>query len=110
MFLWVTTDDKAKVFERLEPHIRHQVASYGAWTEGAFGRPSGPYVPAADDDPLGGRGNYQILDPEETIELANGLGRRGWLMFNQLLAGIDPGEAWKMLHLVEERVFPYLES
>ena len=95
--------------ERLAPHIRHQIASYGAWTEAAFGKQSGPYAQAAEDDAIAGRGNYQILDPEEAIQLGNSLGRRGWMMFNPLLAGIDPAEAWKMLHLAQERVFPYLE-
>ena len=57
-----------------------------------------------------GVGNYQILDPEEAIELANSLGRRGWLMFNPLLSGIAPDEAWKMLHTVEERVMPFVDD
>ena len=109
MFLWITTEDKAKVLDRLGPHIRHQIASYGAWTEAAFGKQSGPYADTSEADIMAGRGNYQILDPEEAIQLGNSLGRRGWLMFNPLLAGIDPAEAWKMLHLAEERVFPYLE-
>jgi alkanesulfonate monooxygenase SsuD/methylene tetrahydromethanopterin reductase-like flavin-dependent oxidoreductase (luciferase family) len=110
MFVWVTTEDKAKVYERLAPHIAHQVDSYSAWTRAAFGESEGPYVAAPDDDPLSGRGNYQILDPEEAIELGNRLGRRGWMMFNPLMAGIDPAEAWKMLHTAEERVFPYLDG
>jgi alkanesulfonate monooxygenase SsuD/methylene tetrahydromethanopterin reductase-like flavin-dependent oxidoreductase (luciferase family) len=108
MFLWITTEDKTKVLERLRPHIRHQADSYGAWTAAAFGRASGPYAIGSDDDPLAGRGGYQILDPEEAIGLGSRLGRRGWLMFNPLMAGIDPAEAWKMLKLAEERVFPYL--
>jgi alkanesulfonate monooxygenase SsuD/methylene tetrahydromethanopterin reductase-like flavin-dependent oxidoreductase (luciferase family) len=109
MFIWVTTEDKAKVLERLAPHIAHQRASYGAWTRDAFGTEEGPYAAAADDDPLAGRGNYQILDPEQAIELGNRLGRRGWFMFNPLMAGIPPDEAWKMLHTLEDRVFPYLD-
>jgi alkanesulfonate monooxygenase SsuD/methylene tetrahydromethanopterin reductase-like flavin-dependent oxidoreductase (luciferase family) len=110
MFLWVTTERKEAVLERLAPHIAHQTASYGAWTRDAFGTEEGPYAGPSTDDPLSGRGNYQILDPEETIELAGRLGRRGWLMFNPLMAGIAPDEAWKMLHTLEDRVFPYLEQ
>jgi hypothetical protein len=62
------------------------------------------------DDVVRGQGKYQILDPEETIELANRLGRRGWLMLNPLLSGIAPDEAWKMLRTVEERVLPYVQE
>jgi alkanesulfonate monooxygenase SsuD/methylene tetrahydromethanopterin reductase-like flavin-dependent oxidoreductase (luciferase family) len=108
MFIWVTTEDKRKVLERLAPHIAHQQASYGVWTRDAFGEEEGPYASTGGDDPLHGRGNYQILDPEEAIELGSRLGRRGWMMFNPLMAGIEPDEAWKMLHTLEGRVFPYL--
>src|SRR5436190_1887244 len=96
--------NRGQMIEELIPFLRK------AWTRAAFGEESGPYAGAGADDPLSGHGNYQILDPEEAIALANGLGRRGWMMINPLLAGIDPAEAWKMLHLLEERVFPYLEN
>jgi len=110
MFLWVTTEDKTKVLERLRPHITHQIESYAAWTSGAFGTESGPYQRTTDEDILAGRGNYWILDPEEAIALGDSLGRRGWLMLNPLMAGIPPEEAWKMLRTMEERVFPHLET
>jgi alkanesulfonate monooxygenase SsuD/methylene tetrahydromethanopterin reductase-like flavin-dependent oxidoreductase (luciferase family) len=110
MFLWVTNEDKQRVLDRLAPHIRHQVDSYGAWTTAATGHRSGPYVIDDLSDALKGVGNFQILDPEEAIQLANRLGRRGWMMFNPLMAGIAPEEAWRMLRLVEERVMPYVEE
>jgi alkanesulfonate monooxygenase SsuD/methylene tetrahydromethanopterin reductase-like flavin-dependent oxidoreductase (luciferase family) len=110
MFLWVTTDDKEKALEKLGPHIRHQIDSYGEWTRSVGREGTGPYAMADLTDAIRGVGNFQILDPEEAIALGNRLGRRGWMMFNPLMAGIDPAEAWKMLHLVDERVFPYLED
>jgi hypothetical protein len=55
-----------------------------------------------------GVGQYQILDPEETLELASRLGRRGWLLLNPRMSGIAPDVAWKMLRVVEERVLPHL--
>ena len=60
-------------------------------TRDAFGVEERPYANAE---------GYQILDPEEAIELANRLGRRGWMMFNPLMAGIAPDEAWTMLPFV----------
>ncbi len=110
MFLWVTTEDKAKVLDRLAPHIRHQVDSYGEWTRAAGDEGAGPYVIGDLSDALRGVGNFQILDPEEAIELGNRLGRWGWMMFNPLMAGIAPDEAWKMLRLVAERVIPYVDA
>lgn len=110
MFLWVTTDNKENMLAKLAPHIRHQVDSYGEWTSKVENKTSGPYELDDLADVLRGHPNFQILDPEEAIQLGNRLGRRGWMMFNPLMAGIAPEEAWKMLRLVEERVFPYIQE
>ncbi len=110
MFLWVTTEDKAKVLDRLAPHILHQADTYAAWAGKAFsGTHHHPYALRDLDDVVAGIGQYQILDPEETIALADRLGRRGWLILNPLMSGIDPHEAWKMLKTVEERVLPNVD-
>ncbi|HEY6533407.1 MAG TPA: LLM class flavin-dependent oxidoreductase [Acidimicrobiales bacterium] len=109
MFLWVTTEDKAKVWDRLEPYLRHQSETYMAWNSTAFsGARDHPYRLGSREDVLAGKGWYQILDPEEAIELADRLGPKGWMMLNPLLSGIDPDEAWKMLRTFEERVMPYV--
>jgi len=108
IFLWVTTDDKDKVWERLAPHIRHQIESYAGWTEKAWGHADGPFVPSRDISSLSQGGAYQVLDPEEAIALANDLGPSGELHLNPLLAGIEPAEAWRMLRLVQERVLPHV--
>ena len=109
MFLWVTTEDKRKVLDRLAPHIQHQSDTYAAWAADAFsGAIDHPYLLHDMDEVIEGKGKYQILDPDEALELAERLGRRGWLMFNPLLSGIAPDEAWKMLHTLEEHVLPHL--
>ena len=108
IFLWVTTEPKEEVWARLAPHIRHQIDSYAAWTTGAYGRPSGPFVPSRDIDSLRQGGAYDVVTPDEAIELAQRLGPEGELTFNPLLAGIDPGAAWKMLELVDREVLPAL--
>ena len=111
MFVWVTTDDKRKVLDRIGPHIRHQADTYAAWASTAFsGAHNHPYALRDLDDVVNGVGQYQILDPEEAIELANRLGRRGWLVLNPLMAGIAPDEAWTMLRTFEERVMPHVEA
>jgi alkanesulfonate monooxygenase SsuD/methylene tetrahydromethanopterin reductase-like flavin-dependent oxidoreductase (luciferase family) len=111
MFLWVTTEDKQKVLDRLAPHIQHQSDTYQAWATSAFsGAIDHPYLLRDMDDVVQGKGKYQILNPDEVLELAEHLGRRGWLMFNPLLSGIAPNEAWKMLHTVEEHVLPHLPA
>jgi alkanesulfonate monooxygenase SsuD/methylene tetrahydromethanopterin reductase-like flavin-dependent oxidoreductase (luciferase family) len=108
IFLWVTKEPKDQVWERLAPHIRHQIDSYAGWTTGAYGVPSGPFVPSRDVESLRQGGAYDVLTPDEAIELAHSLGDDGELTFNPLLAGIDPAEAWRMLELVDREVLPAL--
>ena len=108
VFLWVTTEPKEEVWARLAPHVRHQIDSYAGWTPGAYGRPDGPFVPSRDIESLRQGGAYDVVTPDEAVELARGLGPDGELHLNPLLAGIDPAEAWKMLELVDREVLPAL--
>jgi len=48
------------------------------------------------------------VTPEEAIELARALGPAGELIFQPLLAAIDPALAWEMLRLLEAEVLPHL--
>jgi len=110
MFLWVTADDKQKTLDRLMPHIRHQIEGYAQWTRPVHGAEVGPYSGEDLSGALEGRGNFQIMDPEEAIAFGRSLGRRGWMVFNPLMAGIDPAWAWEMLQLLDDRVLPYIDE
>ena len=108
IFLWVTTEDPDAVWERLAPHIRHQIASYAGWTSRAYGAPTGPFVPERDVEQLRQGGAYAVMTPDEVLALAADLGPDGELVLNPLLAGIPPRDAWAMLDLVDRAVIPYL--
>ena len=108
IFLWVTEEDKERTWERLAPHIRHQIDSYGAWTKAGLGTATGPYVPTNDVASLRQGGAYEVVTPDEAIELAARLGPQGELHLNPLLAGIDPAYAWEMLRTFEREVLPHL--
>jgi len=108
IFLWVTTGDKDAVWERLAPHIRHQIASYAGWTSRAYGAPSGPFVPSRDVESLRRGGAYEVKTPDEVLALAEDLGPDGELVLSPLLAGIPPADAWAMLDLVDREVLPHL--
>ncbi len=108
VFLWVTTEPKDQVWERLAPHIWHQIDSYAAWTTAAYGRPSGPFAAERDIETLRQGGAYDVMTPDEVLALAESLGPGGHLRFNPLLAGIAPAEAWAMLDLVEREVLPHI--
>jgi alkanesulfonate monooxygenase SsuD/methylene tetrahydromethanopterin reductase-like flavin-dependent oxidoreductase (luciferase family) len=108
VFLWVTRDDPDRVWERLTPHILHQIGSYASWTTPAMGRASGPFVPTGDVADVRQGGSYRVVTPEEAIALAEELGPDGELRLNPLLSGIDPAWSWEMLHVFEDEVLPHL--
>lgn len=108
IFLWIAADPD-RAWESLLPHVRHQLASYSAWTEEAFGKPSGPYAGNnMTADTIKQSGAYQVLTPDQALLLAQELGEHSVLYLNPLLAGIDPGFAWDMLRLYEREVHPHL--
>jgi hypothetical protein len=51
---------------------------------------------------------YQVLTPDQALELAENLGQHSVIYLNPLLAGIDPDISWQMLKLYEREVHPHL--
>jgi alkanesulfonate monooxygenase SsuD/methylene tetrahydromethanopterin reductase-like flavin-dependent oxidoreductase (luciferase family) len=107
VFLWVDEDPEA-AWERLMPHVLHQMQSYAQWTIEAYGHTSGPYAGGVTAETVRESGIYQILSPEQTLALAEKLGPHSVLYLSPLLAGIAPEESWRMLRLFETRVLPHL--
>lgn len=107
IFLWVS-DDPDRAWDWLSPHIAHQLQSYSDWTREAFGKPAGPYAANMDLAKLRQGDAYQVLSPEQTLELVDHLGDHATLYLNPLLAGVDPRESWRMLKLFEQKVLPHL--
>jgi alkanesulfonate monooxygenase SsuD/methylene tetrahydromethanopterin reductase-like flavin-dependent oxidoreductase (luciferase family) len=104
MFLWVTKDDKAHVLEQLQPHFDQQIESYDEQNRKAGGGLVNPW-----ELKPGRPAPYQIVNPEEAIELGRSLGADGELIFQPLLSAIDPALAWRMLSLLESDVLPHLK-
>jgi len=107
IFLWIAKDPD-KMWEKLLPHVLHQLRSYSEWTAEAYGEPSGPYAKQITEQTIKNSPAYQVLTPEQTLELAEGLGDDSVFYLNPLLSGIDPHESWKMLKLYEKQVHPYM--
>ncbi len=107
IFLWVS-EDPDRDWEWILPHVRHQLASYSAWTTEAFGRAAGPYAGELSAETVRQSKAYQVLSPEQVLELFGELGDHSVLYLNPLLAGIDPVRSWKMLRLFEDQVMPHL--
>jgi len=107
IFLWVSKQPE-RDWERVMPHVLHQLRSYSEWTVEAFGRPAGPYAGDITPDTVRQSGAYRVLTPEQTLQMAEGLGSHSVFYLNPLLAGIDPAFAWEMLRLYEREVHPHL--
>ena len=107
IFLWVSKEPE-KAWNRVGPHVLHQLRSYSEWTVEAYGRPVGPYAKDMTAETIRKSPAYQVLTPDETLELAEKLGRNSVLYLNPLLAGIAPGASWEMLRLFEREVHPHL--
>jgi alkanesulfonate monooxygenase SsuD/methylene tetrahydromethanopterin reductase-like flavin-dependent oxidoreductase (luciferase family) len=107
IFLWIDADPE-KAWDRIAPHVLHQLRSYSEWTVEAFGRPAGPFAADMTEETIRSSPGYRVLTPEGALALADGLGPDGVLYLNPLLAGIDPAASWKMLELYEREVHPHL--
>ena len=107
IFLWISKDPE-KDWDRLAPHVLHQLRSYSEWTIEAYGRPMGPYAKDMTAETVRRSDAYQVLAPEQALALAERLGRESVLYLNPLLSGIEPSRAERMLALYERRVHPFL--
>lgn len=109
IFLWIAKEPE-RAWDRLMPHVLHQLRSYSEWTVEAFGRPAGPYAEAMTEETVKQSPGYRVLTPEGALELAEALGDDSVLFLNPLLAGVDPDVSWEMLKLYEAEVHPYLRD
>ena len=107
IFLWISHDPQ-KAWKQLMPHVLHQLRSYSQWTVEAFGKAAGPYAQEVTPDTVMQSGAYQVLTPEQALQLAQELGEHSVLYLNPLLAGIEPSLSWEMLSVYEREVHPYL--
>jgi alkanesulfonate monooxygenase SsuD/methylene tetrahydromethanopterin reductase-like flavin-dependent oxidoreductase (luciferase family) len=107
VFLWVAEDVDA-AWRRLMPHILSQIDEYGRWTAEAYGEAAGPYRGTPDPEAARNNPAYRILTPDQLVELGRRLGPDALLLFNPLMGGIPPEEAWRMLRLLQDRVLPHL--
>ncbi len=107
IFLWISKDPE-KDWARIMPHVLHQLESYTEWTVEAYGRASGPYAKKMTAETIRKSPAYQVMTPEQALEMAEALGSNSVLYLNPLLAGLDPKFARSMLDLYEREVHPHL--
>ena len=90
--------------ERVGPYLLHVANSYAKWLEASGG--SASYVAATDVNDLRATGNFQIVTPDQCIEIAH---QYEEIMFDPLYGGIPPEIAWESLELFRTHVLPEIE-
>lgn len=101
--------DVESAWNTLLPHAAHCVESYTEWTVEAYGRAAGPFAKGVDPDQLRHSGAYQVLTPEDAVQLINTLDDNSTYILTPLLGGVDPSFAWEGLKLFEKEVWPYVK-
>lgn len=101
--------DPDRAWQTIAPHAAHCVRSYTEWTMEAYGRAAGPFAKGVDPDQLRGSGAYQVLHPQQAVELILSLGKERTFILTPLLGGIDPTFAWQGLKLFEQQVWPHVK-
>ena len=104
------THDVEAAWQVIMPHAVHMVESYTEWTVEAYGQASGPFASGVDPEDLRNSGAYQVLTPEQAVEMINSMPYESGFMLTPLLSGIDPAFAWEGLKLFETDVWPHVRS
>ena len=104
------TRDPERDWERIAPHAAHVVQSYSDWTVEAYGRAAGPFAGGVDAADLRASGAYQVLHPDEAVEMIQRLGRDRTFILTPLLGGLDPELSWEGLRLFEKEVWPHVRD
>jgi len=97
-------DDVARAWERIGPHVLHEVQVYDSWQ--TPGQRSAVHVEAETVDDVRASGTYRVVTPDECVALAEELGPMGTLVFHPLIGGLAPAVAWESLGLLASKVLP----
>ncbi|MFK7977131.1 MAG: LLM class flavin-dependent oxidoreductase [Halioglobus sp.] len=107
IYTYVTHDVEA-AWEKILPHAVHCVESYTEWTVEAYGKAAGPFAKGVDPADLRSSGAYQVLTPEQAVQMINSLDDATTFILVPLLGGIDPDFAFEGLRLFEKEVWPHV--
>jgi alkanesulfonate monooxygenase SsuD/methylene tetrahydromethanopterin reductase-like flavin-dependent oxidoreductase (luciferase family) len=97
-------DDPDRAWTQIAPHAMHETNDYAEWAKGMRGS---PYRAFDSADELRASGMYEIVTPEEAVNLVR---TRGGVSFKPLMGGLDPDVGWEALHLFEAKVLPALRD
>lgn len=106
LFLHITDDPEA-AWERVAPHLVYTTNSNHEWAK-ERGTGATPYPPVSTVDDLKASPIFEVVTPDQCVELARALGADAELVFQPLMGGLDPAVGWESLELLEKAVLPRL--
>lgn len=100
------SEDIDAEWERLAPYLTAETNAYGSWAAEA-GTNEHLYKPVENLVQLKGMGMYQVISPDECVELLNS-GKH--VPLHPLCGGTPPEIAWQHLNLLVEKVLPFVSQ
>jgi len=95
------SNDPERDWQRIMPYALHEATTYASWQP--TGQRSSVAVAAATPEKLRASEAYQIVTPDQCVDLAR---RDGVLTLHPLMGGLPPEIGWEGLKLFEEKVLP----
>jgi alkanesulfonate monooxygenase SsuD/methylene tetrahydromethanopterin reductase-like flavin-dependent oxidoreductase (luciferase family) len=95
--------DPERAWRELAPYAVYDVVSYNSWQTGDHDNVAASTATTADE--LAASGLWQVVTPDQCIELAR---RYGSVVLHPLMGGIPPELGWESLRLFVDEVQPAL--
>jgi alkanesulfonate monooxygenase SsuD/methylene tetrahydromethanopterin reductase-like flavin-dependent oxidoreductase (luciferase family) len=108
-FVYVT-DDPEKAWQQVAPYVLHHVHAYGEWSRQDQARESKVFPPAETIEDLKRNPAYQVVTPDECVELAARWDPDGAMLLHPMMGGLPPELSWPHLELFEREVHPRLSG
>lgn len=102
--VYFCAENPDEYWEKLAPHAQHEQHSYADWAEKSG--INSPYSYYDSHNELRDSGKYQVLTPNDMVDLANSMKDSDPMILSPLVGGLHPDTSWESLKLFEEKVFP----
>jgi len=96
-------EDPDRAWEAIGPYALYDAVSYREWQTGDHDNPIA--VEAVTVDDLRASGLWEVLTPDQCVELAQ---RVGFVALHPLMGGMPPELGWESMQLYVDRVLPQL--
>jgi alkanesulfonate monooxygenase SsuD/methylene tetrahydromethanopterin reductase-like flavin-dependent oxidoreductase (luciferase family) len=100
---WVhVSEDPEKTWTEIWPHVAHVARTYAEWSGAGEGNTANPFFGLDTEEKIRAAGFYQVVTPDECVEMARTRG----VGLAPLMGGLSPKIGWKNLELYCTKVLP----